>query len=70
MIGRIWGATSILFALVCLIPFLGWGNWLVIVFAIVGCIISAFSEGSKGLLLNVIALIIASLRLMLGGGII
>ena len=67
--GKVWGAITLGCSIICLMPFLGWGNWVIIPFALIGCIISAFSEGYKGLWLNVIALIVASLRLLLGGGI-
>lgn len=69
-ISLVWGIITLLLALICLIPFLGWGNWGVIVLAIIGAIIGAFSSKKGGLYLNVIALLLAFFRLLFGGGII
>lgn len=69
-IATLWGIVTLLFAVICLFPFLGWGNWLVILFAIVGIILSAFSAKKNGMYLNVIALLLAFFRLIMGGGII
>jgi len=56
-IATLWGIVTLLFAFVCLFPFLGWGNWLVILFAIVVIIISAFSDKKNGMYLNVVTLL-------------
>ncbi|MFN8436265.1 MAG: hypothetical protein U0V72_01405 [Cytophagales bacterium] len=69
-IAKAWGVVTLICAVICLLPFLGWGNWLIIIMAIVGCIISAFSEGRNGMMLNIVALILAFFRLIVGGGII
>jgi hypothetical protein len=70
VIATVWGIVTLLFAVICLFPFLGWGNWLVILMAIVGIIISAFSEKRNGMTVNIVALILAFFRLIMGGGII
>jgi hypothetical protein len=69
VISKIWGIITLLLAVVCLIPFLGWGNWGVIVLAVVGIILSVFSTKKGGLYLNIIALVLAFFRLIIGGGI-
>lgn len=78
-ISLIWGILAMLFMLVALIPFLGWLNWLVIPFAGVGAILAAIGimlRGEKGrrakagLVLNLVIVVIAVVRLNMGGGII
>ena len=69
-ISTLWGIATLLFAIVCLFPFLGWGNWFVIISAVIGIIISAFSEKRGGMILNIVALILAFFRLIIGGGIV
>lgn len=69
-ITRAWGIVVLLLALICLFPMLGWGNWFVIVLAIIGIIISAFTEKRGGMTLNIVALILAFFRLLIGGGVI
>lgn len=67
---RAWGIVVLLLALICLLPMLGWSNWFVIVLAIIGIIGSAFTEKRNGMILNIIALILALFRLIIGGGVI
>lgn len=70
LLSLIWGIATLLFAFVCLLPFLGFLNWLVIVLACIGAIIGAFSSKRSGLYLNLIALLLAMFRLFIGGGVI
>ena len=65
-----WGVITLILALICMIPFLGWGNWGVIILAVIGAIIGAFSAKKGGMYLNIIALLLAFFRLIFGGGII
>jgi hypothetical protein len=76
-ISLIWGILAMLFMLVALIPLLGWLNWAVIPFAAIGAIIAAIGimlRGEKGrrakagLLLNTIVIVVAVVRLSMGGG--
>jgi hypothetical protein len=78
-ISLIWGILAMLFMLVALIPLLGWLNWLVIPFAAIGAILAAIGimfRGEKGrrakagLVLNAIVIVVALVRLGMGGGII
>jgi len=69
-ISIVWGIVTLLFAVICLFPLLGWGNWFVILFAIVGIIIGVFSVKKGGMYLNIVALLLAFFRLIIGGGII
>lgn len=51
------------------IPFLGWGNWFVLPVALAGAALGAMSGRNSGRNLCLVVLLIAVLRLMLGGGI-
>ncbi len=78
LISLIWGMFSLVWMVLFLIPLLGMGNWLLIPFAAVGALIGAigvlFSAAGRngrakaGLLLNLIVILVAIGRLMLGGG--
>lgn len=78
VIGFIMGILSIFGMLLGLVPLLGWLNWLVIPFAVIGLIISivgiAIAKrggiGIAGIILCSIALFISIPRLIIGGGII
>jgi hypothetical protein len=79
VISVVWGIVAMLWMLLALVPLLGWGNWFVIPFAAVGAIIAAIgmifsSPGRRGraktgLLLNAVVIVVAIVRLHLGGGI-
>lgn len=77
-ISLIWGVFALLFMCLGLIPLLGWLNWLVIPFAAIGAILAGIGvllRGEKsrrakaGLALNVVVILVAAIRLSLGGGI-
>ena len=80
VISLLWGVLALLWMILALIPLLGWGNWFLIPFAAVGCLIAAVgialtSHGKRGrakagLVLNGIVIIVAIIRLNLGGGVI
>ena len=80
LISLLWGIVAMLWMLLALVPFLGWGNWLLIPFAAVGAIIGAIGlaitrhekrgRAKAGLLLNGIVIIVAIVRLNLGMGVI
>ena len=55
--------------LVGLIPLLGWLNWLVLVFTFFGVVFGALAKNKAGLIINVVVIVIAGIRLTLGGGI-
>ncbi|MDO5609780.1 MAG: hypothetical protein Q4G62_03195 [Pseudomonadota bacterium] len=75
-LGLIWGIFAMMGMLFALIPLLGWLNWLVIPFSIIGIIISAIGMSGKqrsgsataGLILCLIASVFGGIRLILGGG--
>ena len=75
-----WGVVAMIWMVLALIPLLGWGNWFLIPFAAVGAIIAAigilFTSDAKtgraktGLLLNGVVIVVAIVRLGIGGGIV
>ncbi len=79
LISVLWGVVAMIWMVLALIPLLGWGNWFLIPFAAVGAIIAAigilFTSDNKtgraktGLLLNGIVIVVAVVRLGIGGGI-
>ena len=80
LISLLWGIVAMIWMVLALIPLLGWGNWFLIPFAAVGAIIAAtgilFTRSEKrgraktGLLLNGIVIVVAVVRLGIGGGIV
>ena len=79
LISLLWGVVAMIWMVIALIPLLGWGNWFLIPFAAVGAVIAAIGiavtrsghrgRAKTGLVLNGIVIIVAMLRLSLGGGI-
>ncbi len=80
LLSLLWGIFALLWMLLAFIPLLGWGNWFMIPFAVVGAIIAAIGiaitapdkrgRAKTGLILNVVAIAVGSARLLLGGGLI
>lgn len=64
------GIVALLLAIPSTIPFLGWGNWLVLPIAVVGIGLGALSRSNGGRNFCIIVFVIAVIRLSLGGGII
>jgi hypothetical protein len=63
------GIVALLGALVGFIPLLGWFNWLVIPLAVVGLVFGLLARENGGRNINLVVLVLAVVRLMLGGGI-
>ncbi len=80
LISLLWGILAMIFMVFALIPLLGITNWLLIPFAAIGAIIAAigilFTRSEKrgraktGLVLNGIVILVAIVRLGIGGGVI
>lgn len=70
LISLVIGAVALVFAVVALLPLLGWANWLVVPLVILGAAIGAMSSGTAGRNLNIVVIDIGVVRLMLGGGIV
>ena len=63
------GFVALICALIAFLPLLGWLNWLIIPLAIVGAAVGVLSRGTAGRNLNLLVIVMAIARLMLGGGI-
>lgn len=80
VISLVWGIVALLWMILALVPLLGAMNWLVIPFAAIGAVIAAIGmllsgdgkngRAKAGLILNAIVIVVAVVRLNLGGGII
>jgi hypothetical protein len=80
LISLLWGIVAMLWMIFALIPLIGITNWLLIPFAAVGALIAAIGialtsrekrgRAKAGLVLNGIVIVVAIVRLNLGGGLI
>jgi hypothetical protein len=70
LVSLIIGFVALLCAVVAFIPLLGWLNWLIIPLAVIGAGIGLISRGRAGQNLNLFVILVAIVRLALGGGII
>jgi hypothetical protein len=69
LVSLIIGFVALISAVVAFFPLLGWINWLIIPLAIIGAGIGVISRGSAGRNLNLFVILVAIVRLALGGGI-
>lgn len=69
LVSLIIGFVALVCAIVAFIPLLGWANWLIIPLAIIGAAVGLISRGTAGRNLNLFVILIAIVRLSLGGGI-
>ena len=63
------GVVALLLAIPAFLPLFGWLNWFVIPLAILGAGLGVISRSKTGRNLNLVVIVIAVLRLSLGGGI-
>ncbi len=64
------GLLSLVIVIPATIPFLGWANWLALPLIVIGIVVGALSSKDSGRNFCLIVLLIAAVRLTLGGGII
>ncbi|MDJ0643215.1 MAG: hypothetical protein QNJ15_10380 [Erythrobacter sp.] len=64
------GLISLVIVIPAQIPLLGWANWIALPLIAVGIIAGALSSSNSGRNFCLIVLLIAGVRLMLGGGVI
>lgn len=64
------GLVALILAIPSAIPFLGWGNWIVLPIAVIGAGIGALSRSTGGRNFCLVVFVIAVIRLSLGGGLI
>jgi hypothetical protein len=69
LVSLIIGFVALVCAVVAFIPLLGWANWLIIPLAVIGAGIGMISRSSAGRNLNLFVILVAVVRLSLGGGI-
>ena len=69
LISIVIGILALIGALVGFIPLLGWLNWGVIPLAVVGLVFGLLARENSGRNINVVVLVLAIIRLMLGGGV-
>ena len=62
------GAIAVIPLLLALVPFFGWMNWFLLPLPVIGLIIGTLSRGNAGRNLNLIVLVVAIVRLMMGHG--
>jgi ABC-type transport system involved in cytochrome c biogenesis permease subunit len=62
------GIVTLILAIFAFIPLLGWANWIIIPFAVIGLALGAMSDKTAGRNLNIVVIVIGIIRLMLGGG--
>ncbi len=66
----LFGGLGLVLVLLALIPLFGWMNWFILPIPVVGLALGVLSRSKSGRNLNLVVIIIAVLRLSLGGGII
>ena len=69
LVSLIVGFVALVCAVVLFLPLLGIGEWLVLLLAIIGAGIGMVSRGHAGRNLNLFVILVAIVRLALGGGI-
>jgi len=70
LLSFIFGIISLVIVIPSQIPLLGWGNWLALPLIVIGVVFGALSSSDSGRNFCLIVLLIAAVRLTLGGGII
>jgi hypothetical protein len=68
LVSLIIGFVALVCAVIAFIPLLGWANWLIIPLAIIGAAIGMISRRTAGRNLNLFVILVAIVRLSLGGG--
>lgn len=70
LLSFLFGIISLVIVIPATIPFLGWGNWFALPLIVIGVILGQMSSSNAGRNFCLVVLVIAALRLILGGGII
>ena len=69
LLSWLFGLLSLVIVIRSSIPFLGWGNWLALPLIVIGIVIGAISSQTSGRNFCLIVLLVAVVRLSVGGGI-
>ena len=65
----LFGIVSLVIVIPATIPLLGWANWLALPLIVIGVVLGQLSSSDGGRNFCLIVLLIAAVRLTLGGGI-
>jgi hypothetical protein len=68
IVSLIIGVVALVLVVPAFLPLLGWANWLIVPLALLGAGIGVASRKTSGRNLNLFVLVVAIVRLMLGGG--
>lgn len=63
------GIVALIGAMVGFFPLLGWMNWVIVPIALMGAAFGIMSRSDVGRRLNIFVLLVAIVRLVIGGGI-
>ena len=66
----IFGLLSLVIVIPATIPLLGWANWFALPLVVIGVVLGQLSSSNAGRNFCLVVLLIAAIRLTLGGGII
>jgi uncharacterized membrane protein YjjP (DUF1212 family) len=69
IVSLIIGFVALILAIIAFLPLLGIGEWLVLLLAIIGAGVGIVSRHNGGRNLNLFVILVALVRLSLGGGI-
>ncbi|MXO46955.1 hypothetical protein GRI69_01600 [Erythrobacter vulgaris] len=69
LLSILFGIVSLVIVIPATIPFLGWANWFALPLIVIGVVLGQISSSNSGRNFNLIVLLIAAVRLTLGGGI-
>lgn len=70
LLSILFGIVSLVIVIPATIPLLGWANWFALPLIVIGIILGQLSSSNAGRNFNLIVLLIAAIRLSIGGGII
>ncbi|MEC7624465.1 MAG: hypothetical protein VYA25_09815 [Pseudomonadota bacterium] len=69
LLSILFGLVSLVIVIPATIPLLGWANWLALPLIVIGVVLGQLSSSDGGRNFCLIVLLIATVRLTLGGGI-
>ena len=69
LLSILFGLVSLVIVIPATIPFLGWANWFALPLIVIGIVLGQLSSSDGGRNFCLIVLLIAAVRLTLGGGI-
>ncbi|MBY6014527.1 hypothetical protein KUV75_06375 [Qipengyuania gaetbuli] len=70
LLSFIFGIVSLVIVIPATIPLLGWANWIALPLIVIGVVLGQLSSSNAGRNFCIVVMLIAVVRLSLGGGII